>query len=240
MIKIGRGTRRALTRARLPDLVILVRVSLAFVVLGLFSLPFPYPAWALLLTVVAIAMDALDGWLARRLGVASELGAVLDITGDRIVEHVFWIYFTVAGLVPLWVPLVIVSRSFVVDAIRSVALSHGRTPFGEATMQRSRISRFLVASRAMRSAYGVAKVVAFVMLGVIVTLERAAAGGHALVSAGVAVWIGGATDTFVLVTVATCVLRALPVVWDARGFFSPRRPRARRPSRRRRPLAERG
>jgi len=233
------GARRPRRRDRLPDLVILVRVALAFVVLGLFSLPFPWPAWALLLTVVAIAMDGLDGWLARRLGVASDLGAVLDITGDRIVEHVFWIYFAVAGLVPMWVPLVIVSRSFIVDAIRSVALTRGKTPFGEKTMQRSALSRFLVASRAMRMVYGVAKVAAFVLLGGVIVLTKAALGGRDLLSPGAAAWFGGVTDLVVLLAVTICVVRALPVIWDAKVFFSRRPRRARR--RRRRPLpAERG
>lgn len=233
------GRRRTLSRARLPDLVILVRVALAFVVLGLFSLPFPYPAWALVLTVVAIAMDGLDGWLARRLGVASDLGAVLDITGDRIVEHVFWIGFAVAGVVPLWVPLVTVSRSFTVDAVRSVALSRGRTPFGERTMQRSALSRWLVSSRAMRMGYGVAKVAAFVLLGGVILLATAASEGRDLLGPGAAAWFGGVAELVVLVTVAMCVLRALPVIWDARVFFSSRPMRAPRP--RRRPLpAERG
>jgi CDP-diacylglycerol--glycerol-3-phosphate 3-phosphatidyltransferase len=237
-IELRNDLKRLRRSARLPDLVILGRVTLAFVALGLFSLPFPHPVWGLALTAVAIAMDALDGWLARRLGVASELGAVLDITGDRIVEHVFWIYFTVVGLVPLWVPLVIVSRSFVVDATRSVALSRGRTPFGEKTMQRSAVSRFLVASRAMRSVYGFAKAAAFVLLGALVVLERAAAAGQPLVAPESAVWLGALTDTVVILTVVTCVGRGLPVLWDARGWLSPPSPA---PRRRPRPLpAERG
>lgn len=215
---------RGLSPARLPDLVIFTRVVLAFVVLGLFSLPFPYPAWGLLLTLVAIAMDGLDGWLARRLGVASDLGAVLDITGDRIVEHVFWIYFTVAGLVPVWVPLVIVSRSFVVDAVRTVGLSRDKTAFGSRTMQRGRLSRFLVASRAMRSLYGVAKMASFVLLGAVLTLAESAAAGQPLASTGVGVRLGGLSDWVVLLTVSICVLRALPVVWDARALFGSRAP----------------
>lgn len=219
MLQMDLRVPRAFSSARLPDLVILTRVTLAFVVLGLFSLPLPYPAWALLLTLVAVAMDGLDGWLARRLGVASDLGAVLDITGDRIVEHVFWIYFTVAGLVSVWVPLVIVSRSFVVDAVRTIALSRGRTPFGERTMQRGRLSRFLVASRAMRSLYGVAKVSAFLLLGGGIVLRRAAASGSPLVPAGIGAGLAALTDWVVVLAVAICVLRALPVVWDARVFF---------------------
>ena len=198
--------------ARLPNLVILTRVALAFSALGLFSLPFPYPAVGLGLIPVAIAMDGLDGYLARRLGVTSELGAILDITGDRIVEHVFWIYFTVAGLVPLWVTLLIVSRSFTVDAVRSVALGAGKTAFGERTLQRSTLSRFLVASRAMRNAYGVAKVAAFTLLGLLVLLK----GVYGTASH---VDLRTVTDCVVLLTLGICIVRALPVVWDARALF---------------------
>lgn len=227
MLEPRTGVRGAPWHFRLPDLVILARVALAFVALGLLSLPFPYPAWGLLATVAAIAMDALDGWLARRLGVASDLGAVLDIAGDRIVEHVFWIYFAVTGLVPLWVPLVVVSRSFLVDAVRTVALSRGHTPFGERTLQRSALSRFLVASRLMRNAYGLAKVAAFVMLGTVVVLERAVVAGRELVTAQAASWIGGGAEAVVLLAVTLCVVRALPVVWDARRFFGVGSRRAR-------------
>ena len=218
MMPISNGARWATSPARLPDLVILTRVALAFVVLGLFTLPFPYSAWAPGLTVAVIAMDGLDGWLARRLGVASKRGAVLDITGDRIVEHVFWIFFTVAGVVPLWVPLVIVSRSFVVDAVRSMALSEGSTAFGDSTMQRSRLSRFLVASRAMRNGYGIVKAASFVLLGAVVALGGA--GAQAVVYGAVTVWLGGVTDLVVILTVALCVVRALPVLWDARRGFA--------------------
>jgi CDP-diacylglycerol--glycerol-3-phosphate 3-phosphatidyltransferase len=224
MTSLAIGARRVFSPARLPDLVILTRVALAFAVLGLFSLPFPYPAAGLVLIVVAIAMDGLDGYLARRLGVTSDLGAILDITGDRIVEHVFWIYFAVAGLVPIWVPLLIVSRSFTVDAVRSVALSAGKTAFGEKTMQRSSVSRFLVASRTMRGAYGVAKVASFVLLGLLGVLSGAADEGVALISAGASAGTLRLTDWVVGLTVLICLVRALPVIWDARVFFSHRPP----------------
>lgn len=206
-------------RARLPDAVILARVVLAFVVLGLFALPHPFPAAALVLTIVAIAMDGVDGWLARRLGVASDVGAVLDITGDRIVEHVFWIYFAVVGLVPLWVPLVIVSRSFLVDAARSVAMTRGRTAYGARTMQRSKLSRFLVASRFMRSAYGVAKTGAFVLLGAELALRAAADASATPVSVTAAGFLHAAATVVVSVSVLVCLARGLPVIWDARLYL---------------------
>lgn len=192
------------------DVVIALRVVLAFVVLFLYSLPFGFAVAAVVLTVVVIAMDGLDGFLARRAGVADELGAVLDITGDRIVEHLFWIYFAVAGVIPVWVPLVIVTRSFAVDTVRGMALARGKTAFGSKTMMRTPVSRFLVSSRFMRTLYAVAKVAAFVLLGAVIAMDKGAGASRALelTALGVA-----------LVTVAVNLLRGLPVLWDSRTFL---------------------
>ncbi len=192
------------------DVVIALRVVLTFVVLFLYSLPFGFAAAAVVLTVVVIAMDGLDGFLARRAGVADELGAVLDITGDRIVEHLFWIYFAVAGVIPVWVPLVIVTRSFAVDTVRGMALARGKTAFGSKTMMRTPVSRFLVSSRFMRTLYAVAKVAAFVLLGAVIAMDKGAGASRALelTALGVA-----------LVTVAVNLLRGLPVLWDSRTFL---------------------
>ncbi len=192
------------------DVVIALRVVLAFVVLFLYSLPFGFAAAAVVLTVVVIAMDGLDGFLARRAGVADELGAVLDITGDRIVEHLFWICFAVAGVIPVWVPLVIVTRSFAVDTVRGMALARGKTAFGSKTMMRTPVSRFLVSSRFMRTLYAVAKVAAFVLLGAVIAMDKGAGASRALelTALGVA-----------LVTVAVNLLRGLPVLWDSRTFL---------------------
>ena len=203
-----------LPKARWPDLVILVRVLLAFGVVGLFSLSFPFAAAALALTVVVVALDGLDGYVARRLRVASNRGAALDIAGDRIVEHVFWIYYAVAGQISVWVPVLVATRSFVVDTVRSLALSHGKTAFGEKTLQRSSLTRFLVTSRFMRSAYGVAKVAAFLLVGALIVLQKAPASALHLGPAG-ARWLQIAACGAVAVAVSLCLIRGAPVVWDA-------------------------
>ena len=194
---------------RVPNAIIVGRVALAFVACALLVRGSPAAALvAVALTVVAIAMDALDGIAARRLGLASKLGAVLDISADRIVEHVYWITFAVAHLVPLWVPLVIVTRSVLVDTVRGLALAQGRTAFGESTMARSPIRRFLTASRVMRNAYGLAKTAAFVLLGVVMAVggDLASPSTNALETAAVLA---------VLAAVGLCVVRGVPVLVDA-------------------------
>jgi CDP-diacylglycerol--glycerol-3-phosphate 3-phosphatidyltransferase len=215
MANLEARTWGGMPKARWPDLVILTRVLLAFGVLGLFSLPFPFAGAALALTVLVIGLDGLDGYLARRLRVASDRGAVLDIAGDRIVEHVFWIYYAVAGQVSVWVPVVIATRSFVVDTVRSLALSRGKTAFGVRTMQRSSLSRFLVGSRFMRGAYGVAKVGAFLLVGALIVLHKASVASIPMIPpAGMRVLETGAAAA-VCVTMGLCLVRGLPVVWDA-------------------------
>lgn len=196
---------------RIPNLVIAARVVLAFVAAGLFvSGGAAAAAVGVVLVVVVIAMDALDGIVARRLGLASKVGAVLDITADRIVEHVFWITFAVLHHVALWVPLVVATRSFLVDAARGFALASGRTAFGEETMARSRLTRFLTASRAMRDLYGGSKVAAFVSLGALVILDRAGA------QLGAVELLASAS---VLLAVGLCVARGVPVLVDVRAYL---------------------
>jgi CDP-diacylglycerol--glycerol-3-phosphate 3-phosphatidyltransferase len=196
---------------RIPNLVITSRVALAFVAGGLLLEPSGAAvAVGVALIPLVIAMDALDGIVARQLGVASELGGVLDITGDRIVEHAFWITFAVAHQVSLWVPLVVMTRSFLVDAVRGLALVQGRTAFGSDSMARSGLTRFLTASRAMRNLYGLAKVAAFVLLGLLVVADRTGGDAGAL---------EGAAALSVAAAVALCLLRGLPVLLDARAYL---------------------
>ncbi len=159
------------------------------------------------LIVVTIAMDGLDGYAARRLGLASPLGAVLDITADRIVEHVFWIAFAVAGVVPLWVPLIVVTRSLLVDAARGMAFARGKTPFGRSTMMRSSLTRFLTGSRLMRNAYGGVKTAAFVLLALTVVI-----GTHPVVAPS--------ANLAVVMAVALCLVRGVPVLVDSRDFIA--------------------
>ncbi len=85
-----------------PNKVTLLRVCVGFAAVCLFG----RGAWANLtalgLTVAAIALDALDGHLARKKKMATPVGAQLDILGDRMIENVYFTYFAVVGMVSLW------------------------------------------------------------------------------------------------------------------------------------------
>lgn len=202
------------------NLITLGRVALVFLVICLFQMNFTASVAAVLLTVVVIYLDSLDGIVARRMGQSSDFGALFDIAGDRIVEHVFWLYFAAIGLISLWVPVICISRSFLVDTLRAAAFSReGKTPFGTKSMMRSPLTRWLTASRFMRGFYGAGKVAAFVALGLIIVFNKA---GPVLLTGLPEGFVGtflGAARVWVWIVVGLCLLRGLPVLWDGRGYL---------------------
>jgi CDP-diacylglycerol--glycerol-3-phosphate 3-phosphatidyltransferase len=179
--------------------------------------------WVIVIAGVMIAGifagDGLDGWVARRRNSSSKLGAVLDIAGDRVVENVLWVVFAEMQLVGVWAPLVVLTRSFVVDVMRSVALTEGKTPFGDTTMMRSRFTWFLTASRFSRTAYGWSKALGFVFLAWLVAWRLPDADGRALDAFMDVEAIRGIGWLMVYASVALCVIRGLPVIWDAMYYL---------------------
>lgn len=207
----------------LPNLVSLIRVALVFVVLWLFTLDFYARFAATVLTIIVIYMDSLDGYVARKLGIASDFGALLDIAGDRIVEAAYWILFSWKGLFSFWIPVIVVTRGFMTDLIRSAAFAEGKTPFGEKTHLRSNIARFICASRFSRAVYGGAKVVAFVWMGIYLTLVRGISEFNwAIPNSAVnsILYIG---KILVYITVVMCVIRGIPIIWESRNLLLARR-----------------
>ena len=188
----------------------IVSVSRVFVAFAAIALLFVNTTsayiWAVVLTVIAFAMDGVDGYIARKYNQASEWGSVLDILGDRIVEMSYWIAFAVLGWLNIAFPLICLTRAFTTDGIRSVALSKGMTAFGVKSMQKSKIGKFICASKFMRISYAVAKVAAFVIL-----IFAYIPGLNENISA-VSEFIG---LVLAWIAIIFCVVRGLPVLFEA-------------------------
>jgi CDP-diacylglycerol--glycerol-3-phosphate 3-phosphatidyltransferase len=84
-------------------------------------------AWAhwlaFALFLVAGLTDYLDGWLARRLGCASNLGVFFDPLADKVFANVLLVFLACEypRWIPLWVVLLLLVREFVVQGFRSMA-----------------------------------------------------------------------------------------------------------------------
>ena len=186
-----------------------------FVALFAIALLYVRTTWAYLLafilTVIAFALDGLDGYIARKFNESSDLGSVLDIMGDRIVEVSYWIVFAVMGWISILFPLVCVFRAFVTDGLRSVALSKGFTAFGAKSMQKSKIGNFICSSKFMRISYAVAKVLAFMLL-VVVNTPGLEFWQYINVLYDITMFLAWAAIIF-------CVIRGIPVVVESKALF---------------------
>lgn len=183
-------------------------------------------AWQLVnapLLVLIFVLDGVDGYVARRWREVTTFGALYDIAVDRVIENALWIVFTHLGYVSVWVPIVFVTRGFVVDVIRSHAGRRGQTPF---SMMRTALGRWLVASRFMRAAYAAVKAAAFAWILVLRPVPE-------LMPATWSAWSGlldGVTQALVWLATGLCLVRGVPVVVDFLAAEHGRLRAAKRPA----------
>jgi CDP-diacylglycerol---glycerol-3-phosphate 3-phosphatidyltransferase len=85
---------------------------------------------ALIMFSVAAATDWLDGYLARKLGMVTPLGKLLDPLADKILVCAAFVYFSaqpVGGYhCPVWVTATIIAREFLVTGLRQIAVEAGQ------------------------------------------------------------------------------------------------------------------
>lgn len=195
-----------------PNVITTIRLILVFIAVGLlFSSNENLQIAAIVTIPFAIFLDMADGQLARRFNQTSTFGAVYDIAADRLVELTLWFVFAQLAVVPLWMPLVMLSRGVIVDALRSVALTKGYTPFGEHTMMISRLGHALTASRTSRGLYAVVKFLVFPFLALVAAYPDA---NNSLVHN-----LGHFAIPLAYVTVGFSLLRGLPVIFESTGLF---------------------
>ena len=169
---------------------------------------------------VGLMLDTVDGVVARRTGQTSLFGSVLDIAADRTYELVLWVCFADLRLIPMAIPLIVVARTTLTDALRSLGVGQGIAPFAQ---HRGGLARFLVGSSWMRTGYAAGKIVTFCGLA----LAQAVAGFPDETAAhAAAAPMLGALQALAWLTVGICVVRGLPVL------LSPPLPASARPARR--------
>ncbi|MBN1264386.1 MAG: CDP-alcohol phosphatidyltransferase family protein [Anaerolineales bacterium] len=158
------------------------------------------------LLLIAILLDSVDGYIARSNKITSMMGSVLDIALDRTYELVLWIILLHLGMVPVAIPLIVVIRTVMTDALRSLGVSEGKRPFDQ---QEGSLGSFLVKSPWMRSSYGFSKILAF--CGLTLAYAFSLMPEHSWAQQNAALF----KDIFVVaawIAAMLCVVRGLPVV----------------------------
>jgi cardiolipin synthase len=106
------GTRRVTIPHSLPNLITLGRILLVPIVVWAIASNQMEIAFAVF--VVAGVSDAVDGFLARRFNLRSELGALLDPLADKALLVSIFITLGVWGAIPRWIVILVVSRDIMI------------------------------------------------------------------------------------------------------------------------------
>lgn len=156
--------------------------------------------------LAGLLLDTVDGVVARKSGQTSLFGSVLDIAADRTYELVLWSVFADLELIPVVIPLVVIARTTLTDALRSIGVAQGIPPFDQ---HRSKLGRFLVGSPPMRIGYSVSKVVTF--CGLALTQAFSGLGAESRYAA-MAPQLLSIFQITAWVALLFCVFRGLPVI----------------------------
>lgn len=110
----------------LPNKLTSLRIILCFLCVGLtlrntfFSL-----SWALFVFLLASFTDYLDGFIARKRKLTSDLGKLLDPIADKILIIGVFLSFLELGVINVWMVVVIMLREFIVTGLRLLVLNKG-------------------------------------------------------------------------------------------------------------------
>ncbi len=131
----------------LPDQLTVARIAAVPVVVLLYAWDFPnHDYWATAVFVVAMATDQIDGWLARRRGISSALGKLLDPVADKVLVLAALVMLVGEGVAPAWMIALIVVREILVSGLRLAAVERG-VVLGAAGIWTARSPRYVDAWR---------------------------------------------------------------------------------------------
>jgi len=82
-------------------------------------------ALACIIFLAAAVSDALDGYLARRLGLITVVGKFLDPLADKLIVLATLVMLVAEERVPAWLVIVLMTRELAVSGLRSIASQRG-------------------------------------------------------------------------------------------------------------------
>jgi CDP-diacylglycerol--glycerol-3-phosphate 3-phosphatidyltransferase len=103
---------------------LLIKLDVAPLTIGSYTLSYNQ-LFALLLFIIAASTDGLDGYIARKRKIVTNLGKLLDPLADKLLVGAVLISLVEMGKLDAWVAIVIISREWAVTGLRQVALLEG-------------------------------------------------------------------------------------------------------------------
>lgn len=129
----------------LPNKITMMRIVLSIMLLVLLVFPFDlcgvtWPTYQVfgsvtvslqyliggVIFLVASITDFLDGNIARKRGIVTDFGKVMDAIADKVLVNGVLVVLACNGLINLVIPVIIITRDIFVDSIKMVVGSKGK------------------------------------------------------------------------------------------------------------------
>ena len=129
--------------------------------------------------------------IKQRMSRSARFGPRIDVAGDRAVEYILWAVYTIAGVVPLFVLIIIIIRHSFVDAFMAAK--------GTSSKMKTKFAQIVYSSNLWRGGINVVKFLTFAYLSLVYVWDYP-------------IWIG-----YVLITilVAYILLRGAAEICEA-------------------------
>ena len=98
----------------IPNIITLCRILLVPIII--WAIASSQMEIAFVVFIIAGVSDAVDGFLAKRFNMTSELGALLDPLADKALLVSIYIALGIWGAIPHWIVILVVSRDFMIVA----------------------------------------------------------------------------------------------------------------------------
>jgi len=121
----------------------------------------------------------------------SRFGARIDVAGDRAVEYILWAVYTVVGVLPFFVIVVVIIRHSFVDAVMAAK--------GTSSKMKTKFAQVIYSSNIFRGGINVVKFITFAYLALVYI-------------SGYPLWIG---YVLVAILVAYIMLRGAAELYEA-------------------------
>lgn len=117
-------------KMNIPNKLTVVRIALVPVFVVLMALS-GLADWikyvALGVYIIASLTDYLDGYLARKKGIVTNFGKLMDPLADKILVAAGFIMIVGNGTIPAWMAVIVVGRDFILNTIRMFGKENGET-----------------------------------------------------------------------------------------------------------------
>lgn len=128
----------------LPTKITVMRLFLTVIIVALLCIPFSFfgfnfPKYdvngvavelnyiiAGVIFIVASLTDFLDGYLARKNNQVTDTGKMLDAIADKVLVNPILVILAANGFINAIIPVIIISRDIIVDAIKMEAANKGK------------------------------------------------------------------------------------------------------------------